>query len=89
MNDGGKKIVDPAMADFGKLYPAFSQWAAILGISSERSLTVKSVNPIVWVERTADGRIAVSSPQADKIGSATVNEHWPTQEISCIVKILL
>lgn len=23
MNDGGKKIVDPAMADFGKLYPAF------------------------------------------------------------------
>jgi len=31
----------------------------------------------------------VSTPQAEMMGRATVREHWPTQEMSCIVKILL
>jgi hypothetical protein len=52
------------------------------GISSVKSRKVKPVKPAVWVDRTAEGRMQVSTPQADKIGSATVKEHWPTQEIS-------
>ena len=35
-----------------------------------------------WVDSTADGRMQVSAPQADRIGSATVSEHCPIQEIS-------
>ena len=46
-------------------------------------------NPPVWLDNTAEGRIAVSRPHADMIGSATVREHWPTQDISCIVRIFL
>ena len=30
----------------------------------------------------------VSSPAAERIGSATVSEHWPTQEMSWILRIL-
>ena len=41
---------------------------------------MKSVNPAVWVDKTADGRIAVSIPNADIIGRATVIEHCPKQE---------
>ena len=36
----------------------------------------------------ADGNIAVSIPQAESIGKATVSEHCPTQDISCTVSIL-
>ena len=31
----------------------------------------------------------VSHPQAERMGRATDVEHWPRQEISCMVKILL
>ena len=31
----------------------------------------------------------VSMPQAERIGCATVREHWPTQEMSWIVSIRL
>jgi len=44
-------------------------------------LNVKSEN-IVCVESTAVGIIAVSIPIAEIIGSATVREHLPIQEIS-------
>ena len=37
----------------------------------------------------SEGRIQVSMPQAEMIGSATVSEHCPTQEISWIVKTFL
>jgi hypothetical protein len=43
---------------------------------------------IVWVESTAVGKIDASTPHAEMIGNATVKEHLPTQEMSCIVKIL-
>jgi len=59
------------------------------GMSSVRSRNVKSRKPTEWVDSTAEGRMAVSSPQAERMGSATVREHWPTQEMSCIVRILL
>ena len=35
----------------------------------------KAGKPAVWVDKTAEGKIAVSIPQADRIGSATVREH--------------
>ena len=57
------------------------------GMSSVRSRTVKPVKPAVCVESTAEGRIQVSSPAAERIGSATVSEHWPTQEMSWMVRI--
>ena len=59
------------------------------GKSSVRSLTVKSVKPDVCVERTAEGRIAVSIPNAEIIGSATVIEHCPKHEMSWIVSIFV
>ena len=65
-----------------KRMPSFIQCWRMAGISSVRSRKVKPVKPAVWVERTADGRMQVSMPQADRMGSATVREHWPTQEIS-------
>jgi hypothetical protein len=37
---------------------------------------------MVWVERTAVGRITVSDPNADITGNAMVSEHFPRQEIS-------
>jgi len=43
---------------------------------------------MVCVLRTAVGRITVSIPMDDRIGSATVREHFPKQEISWIVRIL-
>jgi len=42
----------------------------------------KPVKPAVWVESTAEGRMQVSSPQALRMGRATVREHCPTQEMS-------
>ena len=39
-------------------------------------------------QSSAVGRITVSIPMADSSGSATVREHFPKQEISCIVSIL-
>ena len=42
---------------------------------------------MVCVESTAVGITAVSIPIADSTGKATVNEHFPTQDISCIVTI--
>ena len=39
------------------------------GRSSVKSLTVKSVNPDVCVDKTAEGNIAVSIPNADITGS--------------------
>ena len=47
------------------------------GRSSVKSLTVKSVNPDVCVDKTAEGNIAVSIPNAEITGSATVIEHCP------------
>jgi len=38
----------------------------------------------VWVESTAVGITAVSIPAAEIMGSATVSEHFPRQEISLI-----
>ena len=58
-------------------------------ISSVRSQTSTSVKPPVWVDRTADGSMAVSIPQADIIGSATVREQLPKQDISWRVSTLL
>ena len=63
------------------------QCAATAGMSSVRSRTVKPVKPAVCVESTAEGRMQVSAPAAERIGSATVSEHWPTQEMSWIVRI--
>jgi hypothetical protein len=40
------------------------------------------------VDKTAVGKTEVSTPNAEIIGRATVKEHFPTQEMSCIVKIL-
>ena len=47
------------------------------------------VNPLnrVCVLSTAVGRITVSIPMEDRIGSATVREHFPKQEMSWIVRI--
>ena len=58
-------------------------------MSSVRSRKVKPEKPAVWFESTADGRIHVSVPEAERIGSATVMEHCPTHEMSWIVRILL
>jgi hypothetical protein len=41
------------------------------------------------VESIADGIIAVSTPQAQRIGNATVVEHCPKHEISCTVNTFL
>jgi hypothetical protein len=43
---------------------------------------------MVWVDRTAVGRMTVSTPMAEMMGRATVVEHLPRQEISWIVSIL-
>ena len=67
--------------------PSFFQCSLMAGKSSVRSRNVYPLNPPVCVERTADGRTAVSIPIADRIGRATVSEHCPTQDMSCIVKI--
>ena len=45
------------------------------------------MNPLVWVERTAVGITAASTPIAEISGSATVEEHFPKQEISWMVTI--
>jgi len=42
---------------------------------------------MVWVDKTAVGRTAVSIPMAESTGRATVREHFPTQEISWMVTI--
>ena len=44
-------------------------------------------SPPVCVESTAVGSTAVSRPHTDKMGSAAVSEHCPTQEISCTLKM--
>jgi hypothetical protein len=54
---------------------SFTQWSRIAGMSSVKSRTVKPVKPAVWVESTAEGKMAVSMPHAERIGSATVREH--------------
>ena len=41
----------------------------------------------VWFERTAVGSTQVSMPYAESTGSATVSEHRPTQDKSCIVSV--
>ena len=56
-------------------------------ILSVRSTILKCSNA-VWVDSTAVGRIAHSHPKDDIMGKATEAEHFPTQEISCIVTIL-
>ena len=54
----------------------------MMGLMSDvRSLKVKPWN-MVWVESTAVGIMAVSTPIAEIIGSATVSEHFPTHETS-------
>ena len=50
-------------------------------ISEVKSRNVKPLNA-VCVERTAVGRITVSTPIAEIMGRATVTEHFPRQEIS-------
>ena len=63
------------------------------GSLPEQTVTVDQIanaNPTpAPTDSTADGSTAVSTPQADRIGSATVSEHCPTHEISCTVRILL
>ena len=44
------------------------------------------VNPPVCVDSTAVGITAHSAPVAEIIGNATVNEHLPKHEMSCIAK---
>ena len=56
-------------------------------ISLSKSAKVKLVNPPVWVDNIAVGKIVVSTPAALKIGSATVILHLPKHDISCIVII--
>ena len=52
-------------------------------MSSVKSRNVKPLNA-VCVDKTAVGNTPHSTPHAEIIGSATVREHLPTQEISCI-----
>ena len=59
------------------------------GISSLRSRKVYPVNPPVWVERIAVGKMSQVTPDAEMIGRATVREHFPTQEISLIASTLI
>lgn len=56
-------------------------------MSSVRSRKVNLLN-CVCVESTAVGNIAASMPKEEMMGSATVKEHFPTQEMSWIVRIL-
>ena len=69
-----------------KPMPAAFQFSATGAISSARSRKVK-LGKAVWVDSTAVGMTAVSTPQAEITGSATVSEHFPTQETSCTVTI--
>ena len=62
--------------------PSLSQCLRISGRSSVKSLTVNPVKPAVWVDKTAEGRIAVSIPKAETTGNATVIEHCPKQDMS-------
>ena len=57
-------------------------------MSTVRSRYVKPVNPPVCVESTAVGSPEHSMPTDEMIGSATVREHLPTQEMSWIARIL-
>ena len=66
--------------------PCAFQWAAMGRISSVKSRKVKPSNA-VWVDNTAVGMTAVSTPQAEMIGKATVREHLPMQEMSWMVTI--
>ena len=52
------------------------------------SSEVKPLKPPVWVDKIAVGITAVSIPAAEIIGNATVKEHLPKHEISCIAAIL-
>lgn len=56
-------------------------------MSSVRSLYVYPLIPPVWVERIAVGSAEVSIPAADKMGNATVSEHFPKPEMSCMAAI--
>ena len=56
-------------------------------IKWEKYLKVKFLNA-VCVERIAVGSIAVSTPMLDIIGKATVSEHFPIHDMSCIDTIL-
>ena len=66
----------------------FFQCSAIFGISSLKSRNVKPSNPPVCVDKTEVGKIAHSMPIAEISGRATVMEHLPKHDISCIVTIL-
>ena len=66
----------------GEKLPSKRELCAQLGVSRA---TVEAAYELL----TAEGRMAVSCPAADKMGRATVREHWPTQEISCTVKMRL
>ena len=57
-------------------------------MSSVRSLYVYPLIPPVWVERIAVGSAEVSIPAADKMGNATVSEHFPKPEMSCMAATL-
>ena len=46
--------------------------------------TMKPVKPPVWVDSTAVGITVHSAPTDEMIGSATVSEHLPKHEMSCI-----
>ena len=64
------------------LIPRDDQWAPMGLMSPVRSLNVNPVKPPVWVDRTAVGSTAHSTPAAEIMGKATVREHFPTQEMS-------
>lgn len=54
--------------------------------SSVRSRKVKPGSRL-WVDSTAVGTMAHSTPMAERMGSATVREHFPRQEMSWMLMI--
>ncbi len=68
--------------------PRLFQCRAMAGMSSVRSRNVYPVNPPVCVESTAVGITLVSMPAAERIGSATVREHFPKHEMSWTARTL-
>ena len=69
--------------------PRLFQCSAIGRMSPVRSRYVKPVNPPVCVDSTAVGMTETSMPMAEIIGRATVSEHLPKPEISCMAAALL
>ena len=65
-----------------KVIPFSCQWRQIPESCASKRTAAGFPKPPVWVDSSTVGRMQVSAPQADKMGSATVVEHCPTQEMS-------